>query len=108
MPDISSFTYQDNDPQCNVEKREDQLKLIEEAFFDSAPKLLGGNSGLVDREHSGDILLEARNALMRNNIQEAAHQLKRELDFCNAMPKLSDSPYAMSAKAGLKAIDEHK
>ncbi len=110
MPDISSFAHQDNAPQRYVEKREDQLKLFEEAFFDSSPirTIAGGSFALVGTEHSGDILLEGRSALMRNDIQEAAHQLRRELDFCSAIPKLINSPYATSAKAGLNAINEHK
>jgi hypothetical protein len=107
MPDISGFAYQDNAPQRNVEKREDQFKLFKEAFFDSdLMKTIGGGS--FDTEHSGDILLEAHDALLRNDLQGAAHQLRRELDFCKAIPELINSPYAISAKAGLNAINEHK
>lgn len=86
----------------------DKAKLVEEAFSNSLPIKTGSYLALIGTEHSGDILLEARNALMRNDIQEAAHQLRRELYFCNALPKLSNSPYEKSAKAGLNAINGHK
>lgn len=50
----------------------------------------------------------ARSALRKSDIREATHQLQRDLDFCQHVPKISNSPSVAGAKAGLEAIKAGK
>ncbi len=109
MPDNANFAKNRNELQRDSEMIEDRCNLIEEAFLNGVGKrFLGEESSLVAKVHGGDIFTKACSALLNNNIKEASHQLKREIDYCEASPTLVKSPFEISAKAGLKAINEHK
>jgi len=110
MSDINRPTPQDKNIQHIFENIQDKTKLVEEAFFDSPPIrfLSDGHPSLVAPIHSHKMLNDASNALRQNDIQEAAHQLRREVDFCNAVAKMAGSPYEKSGKAALEALDKHK
>jgi hypothetical protein len=92
------------------ERIEDKTKLVEEAFFNSMPvKLLSDNNeSMIAPLHSHQILKEAATALQHNDMEEAAHQLRREVNFCNMVPKMKNSPYEKSGQAGLQALNKHK
>jgi hypothetical protein len=93
-----------------IEKMQDNIKLVEEAFFDSPPMqyLSDGDVSMVAPRHSHHMLNEVHYDLYANKMEDAAHLLRREVDFCNAIPKLAGSPYEKSGKAGLDALNKHK
>lgn len=109
MPD-KSFSREEKALSRIGEKIEDNAKLIEEALFDSPPVkfLSDGNTSMVAPIHSHHLLNEATDALKHNNREEAAHQLRREVDFCNMVPKMAGTPYEKAGQAGLKALREHE
>jgi hypothetical protein len=110
MHDTNHFAHRDNDFHQDPERRENNSRFIEEALLNFAPirMLPGGYPALAGREQSNDMLLKARNALMHNDIQEAARQLIREIEFCHARPNMINSPYEITAQAGLNAIREQR
>ena len=111
MSHMNGFSHQENNFQRNSERNEDGLRLIQEALLDFAPVrqvYSGGYPSQVAPDQSGEILQKAREALRRNDIQEAAQQLRREIDFCQAAPKMMGSPFEISARAGLEAIAEQR
>jgi hypothetical protein len=110
MHDTNHSAHRDNDFQRDFERGEGNSRLIEEALLNFAPirMLPGGYPALVATEQNNDMLLKARNALMHNDIQETARQLIREIEFCQARPNMINSPYEITAQAGLNAIREQR
>ena len=134
MPDVNTFLSQDETIdrisekiQTNIElfkdaffdlppvkflsdKILDNLAITEDAFLDSPPaKLLSdGDVSMVAPIHSHGMLNDVHYKLSKNDVGEAADQLRREVDFCNAVPKMAGSPYEKSGKAGLDALNKNK
>ena len=88
------------------EKVEDSSRLAEEAFYNASP--FNHFPSMITASHSHRLLEGAREALEHNNKEEAAHQLRREVDFCKKAPKLANGVYEKTGEAGLKALNEQK
>ncbi len=88
------------------EKIEDTSKLVEETFHNVSP--LNCDQSVIAASHSHKLLKEAREALRHNDKEEAAHKLRREVDFCNKLPEITGSVYEKTGKAGLKALSDQK
>lgn len=67
---------------------------------------LGWQHGKIAKEESDTIALAARDALSRNDLDEAAHQLRRQSYFCSTVDSLAGSENERAARAGLKAISQ--
>ncbi len=110
MPDISPFAFGDRSMKQGSDNDEDNNALIEDAWADSPPVkfLSDGDVSMIAPRHSHHILNDVHYELSKNEVVEAANQLRREVDFCNAVPKMAGTPYEKSGKAGLEAVNKHK
>ncbi len=89
---------------------DDKWQLLEEMVYDSVPikSLSDGNTSLAAPKHCDTLVVDALNALGRNQIKEAANLLRRELDFCNMVPKMAGSPYEKCGEAGIEALKQQR
>ena len=92
------------------EQVDDKRQLAEEAFYESAPikSLFDGDTSLAAPKHCDTLIFDAIKALQRNDKADAIHQLKRELEFCKTVPKMTGNPHEKTGKAGLDAIEKQK
>lgn len=80
----------------------------EENFCHSFPMNIAFGRLDWSRDNSAAIMNAAHQALLHKDIDEAAHQLRRELYFASLFDKLAGSPDEMAARAGLDAIDRQQ
>jgi hypothetical protein len=83
---------------------EDAYLAGEEVFCTKVLQGLLAKPGEYANDQACQILGEARYSLKNNDIEEATHQLERELYFTSILPVLKDSPNRKSAQAGLDAL----
>lgn len=72
-----------------------------EAVRDGIDEPSGGASGY---RHSAEILERAKTALTKNDAEEAAHQLLREVNFCGRADGLANTKNMLNAEEGLLSL----
>jgi len=104
--DINPFELAGKTLRRTYETIEDTYSLSEEVFCHSLPmKLVLGNCEWA-RGQSATIMDAAHQALKHSDVEEAAHQFRRELYFSSLVDKLAGSPDQVAAQVGLDAMDK--
>ena len=109
MSDINLFELGCKSVRRTFEAMQD-LSALQDEFFDSFPIqiLSTGKSSHFGQKQQNRIIDQVNNSLHQNDLDEAAHQLRREVYFDTLMPDKVSKPQDNGAQAGLKAISEHK
>lgn len=106
--DINPFEIAGKTVRRTYETIEDAYTLTEEAFCHSMPMSFVFVNSDWTGAHSARIMDASQQALKHNDIEEATHQLRREVYYSSLVDKLAGSPDEVSAQAGLEAAARHE
>lgn len=99
--DINPFEVAGKTVRRTYEAAQDTYNYSQSALWNSMP---GNPFPNISQSASDTIIDAAKNAVRHNDLEEAAHQMRREIYFCSIVDKLAGSKNEIAAREGLKAI----
>ncbi len=102
--DINLFELAGKTVRRTAESVQDAGMFAEHCLWQNLPFTPENGDLGYAREASKDIFKAAGKALEHNDMEEAGHQLRREVYFCSIVDELAGGSKELAAQAGLKAI----
>lgn len=106
--DVNPFEIAGKVTRRTHETVEDLYFAAQEGLWSEALQGLFFKPGTFSHGNSDLIIEAAKEALNHGDIEETAHQLRREIYFSSIFPWEAGSVNEIGARAGLEAIENHK